>query len=234
MEDWVRYPIFDRWDLAIDGVRNALPIMPHSVRQRMLEERFPCHGGNERSRAACLLVGLFFRRLSDGFRGFQAHMAEQELLTTVDSDGDKIKSKSSKKSKKKKGKKSVTSALEVNDEPHESTVATPKRTTIENGERDGEGGHVTGIVALVEESELSSEMTSAASPINGTAEENIFLVEGPGCTASDYTSTFMAKSLDAFIHCGVYDKSDFQTAETFFVGRLTSLLEVGEGYIASI
>ena len=117
LEHWVTYRLYHS---IAEHEKRIPPTMPYHLRKAMIPGTFPCHGGNERSRAACILVGLFFQRLSEGFKEWQALIAERELLTTVEVDESlaaaaqpTASKSSSKKSKKKKAKKVTTVEVET-------------------------------------------------------------------------------------------------------------------------
>jgi hypothetical protein len=108
LKKWVVY----RLDCQLSSEQGVSPAMPMALRRMLAFERPPldgdeelaaCIGGNGQTRGVCILVNLFFRRLSDEYKNWRAQLAEQELLTTIDSaDVEAAGKKPGKKSKKKK------------------------------------------------------------------------------------------------------------------------------------
>ena len=87
-EFWVGYRLYEKHG---GYEKRLLPAMPLRLRRSMIpsvsvlpETHESCNGGNEQHRASCILVGLFFERLSESFKEWQAHRAAQELLTTIE------------------------------------------------------------------------------------------------------------------------------------------------------
>jgi hypothetical protein len=153
LQTTVRFWVDYRLELSKENVSDP-PSMPFSLRESMSTHEFEqtkCTGGNGLKRAADLLFSMWVSGLAPKFKEWQANIAAQDLLTTIQQDVDGIQA--TKKSKKKKNKKTgvvesqapidVGACENGSISPSNATTSETERTPVPNSEVEKNTFHLS-------------------------------------------------------------------------------------------